>query len=102
MAHRYGHPISVTLAGGPDRPDSRPTPLPRHWLQSFVWRDQCYAVAEIIATWHLRDRWWERAGAGASDRTYYRVCCRGSAGEQLFDLYHDTVTGCWVLDLAHD
>jgi len=36
------------------------------------------------------------------DRTYYRVCCRGSAGEQVFDLYHDSVSNLWVLDVAHD
>jgi hypothetical protein len=39
---------------------------------------------------------------GAQDRTYYRVCCRGSAGEQVFDLFHDAVTLTWMLDLAHD
>jgi hypothetical protein len=30
------------------------------------------------------------------------VCCRGPAGEQVFDLYHDTVTNKWVFDVAHD
>jgi len=30
------------------------------------------------------------------------VCCRGSAGEQVFDLYHDAVTNQWVLDVAYD
>ena len=39
---------------------------------------------------------------GAQDRTYYCVCCRGPAGEQVFDLYHDAVTNQWVLDVAHD
>ncbi|HKB46800.1 MAG TPA: hypothetical protein VKC57_03825 [Ktedonobacterales bacterium] len=38
----------------------------------------------------------------AQDRTYYRVCCRGSAGEQVFDLYHDAISNQWVLDVAHD
>ena len=102
MAHRYGHPISVTLAGGPDRPDSRPTPLPRHWLQSFVWRDQCYAVAEIIATWHLRDRWWVQPGDRSpepSDRYYYRVECTDGL---LCELYHDIVCDARVLDRVHD
>jgi hypothetical protein len=27
---------------------------------------------------------------------------RGTAGEQVFDLYHDSVTNLWVLDVAHD
>ncbi len=39
---------------------------------------------------------------GAQDRTYYRVCCRGPAGEQVFDLYHEAVTNVWVLDVAYD
>ena len=39
---------------------------------------------------------------GEQDQTYYRVCCRGPAGEQVFDLYHDAVTNQWVLDVAHD
>src|SRR5258706_16288573 len=39
---------------------------------------------------------------GEQDWTSYRVCCRGSAGEQVFDLYHDAVTNQWVLDVAHD
>jgi hypothetical protein len=54
------------------------------------------------------DRSWERPTNSATatyslrygeqDRTYYRVCCRGSAGEQVFDLYHDSVSNLWVLD----
>jgi len=69
-------------------------------------------AAEVFSTWHLMDRWWERSPNpamalyslrhGEQDRTYYRVCCRGSAGEQVFDLYHDAVTNQWVLDVAHD
>jgi len=39
---------------------------------------------------------------GEQDRTHCRVCCRGPAGEQVFDLYHDAVTNQWVLDEAHD
>jgi hypothetical protein len=39
---------------------------------------------------------------GAQDCTYYRVFCRGPAGEQVFDLYHDAITNLWVLDGAHD
>jgi hypothetical protein len=99
MAHRYGHPIAVTRAA-----DGMPT--------HFRWRDAHYPVAEVFATWHLRDRRREQptnpATAtyslrhGQQDRTYYRVCCRGPAGEQVFDLYHDAVTNQWVLDVAHD
>jgi hypothetical protein len=39
---------------------------------------------------------------GEQDRTYYRVCCRGPADEQMFDLSHDAVMNRWVLDVAHD
>jgi hypothetical protein len=69
-------------------------------------------VAEVFATWHLRDRWWEQPANpatatysirnSAQDRTYYCVCCRDSAGEQVFDFYHDAVTLTWILDVAHD
>jgi hypothetical protein len=88
MAHRYGRPIVVTLAAG----------VPR----DFAWRGATYQIREVLATWHLRDRWWEPAradAAGASDRTYYRVRC---VDEQVFDLYHDRVGDRWVLDRAHD
>lgn len=94
MAHRYGQPVPVILAG--DRPSS------------FEWHGAHYRVAEVLATWHLRDRWWARgsaaptadsAAATASDRHYYRVRC---ADEQVFDLYHDVERALWVLDRAHD
>ena len=71
-----------------------------------------WPVSEVLATWHLMDRWWVRPvdpatatyslGHGEQDWTYYRVCCRDSAGEQVFDLFHDAVTNQWVLDVAHD
>lgn len=90
MAHRYGHPIQVTCAAG----------QPSH----FIWRAVTYTVAEILATWHLRDRWWAQPGegegaTGASDRLYYRVQC---ADGLLCDLYCDTARGAWVLDRVHD
>ncbi len=96
MAHRYGHPISVTLMTGQP--------------QSFLWRGRHYRVAEVFSIWRLRDRWWERPTSSqtavptlsAGDRTYYRVRCPDPDGEQIFDLYHDAVTGRWVLDRAHD
>jgi hypothetical protein len=52
----------------------------------------------------VRARSCAHAGASysAQDRTYYRVCCRGPAGEQVFDLFHDAITNLWVLDVAHD
>jgi hypothetical protein len=101
MAHHYGHPISVTLA-----PNGQPA--------SFRWRDCFYPISEVFATWHRKDRWSEQPQAGnlaratysrsrgASDRIYYRVCCSGPAGEQIFDLYHEGITNLWVLDVAHD
>lgn len=79
---------------------------------SFCWRGQEWPIAEVFDTWHLIDRWWVRptnpATAtysihhGEQDRTYYGVCCRGSAGEQVFDLYRDAVSNLRVLDVAHD
>jgi hypothetical protein len=86
MAHRDGHPVAVIRAA-----DGTPV--------HFHWRVSEWPVAEVFDTWHLMDRWWMRpvhpASAiyslhhGEQDRTYYRVCCRGSAGEQVFD----TVSG---------
>ena len=69
-------------------------------------------MSEIFETLHLMDRWRMRPAnpatatysleLGEQDRTYYRVCCRGPAGKQVFDLYHDAVMNQWVLDVAHD
>jgi hypothetical protein len=88
MAHRYGHLIQVGCVGGqPAR---------------FTWRETEHTVAEVLAIWHLRDRWWVQPGegvAGASDRYYYRVRC---AGGLLCDLYEDRARGEWVLDRVHD
>lgn len=88
MAHRYRHAVRVTYVDGQPR--------------RFVWRDRAYTVAEILATWHLRDRWWvqsEEETAGASDRHYYRIQCMEGL---LCDLYHDVATGTWILDRVHD
>ena len=88
MARRYGHIIHVTCVAG------QPS-----W---FNWRNAYYVVAEIFATWHLRDRWWAQPGegtAGASDRHYYRIRCEDGL---LCDLYHDAARGEWVLDRVHD
>jgi uncharacterized protein DUF6504 len=99
MAHRYSHPVAVIRAA-----DGTPV--------HFHWKGAEWPVSEVFATWHLMDRWWMRPAnlataaysleRGAQDRTYYRVCCRGPAGEQVFDLYHDAVSNLWVLDVAHD
>ena len=88
MAHRYRHAVRVTCA------DELP--------HQFRWREREYTVAEILATWHLRDRWWvqpEEGTAGASDRHYFRVHCVDGL---LCDLYHDVAADTWVLDRVHD
>lgn len=85
MAHRYGQPIQMSLAAGEPR--------------AFEWRRVRYRIVEVLSTWRLRDRWWETADGGASDRRYYRVRC---AGAQFFDVYYDAAIDQWVLDRAHD
>src|SRR5258708_5692095 len=96
VAHRYGHSIEVRLK------DGQPANL--------RWRSCYYPVSEVFSTWHVSDRWWELPAysaiatyplmRGAQRRTYYRVCCRGPASEQVFDLYHNGMTNHWVLDVA--
>lgn len=96
MSRRYGDPVQVTVAqvthsakrAHESRGEQRPT--------SFTWRGQRYWV-EVIGTWHLCDRWWEVQRH--SDRYYYRVV---TADHQVFELYHDIVSGIWVLDVVHD
>lgn len=89
MTHRYRQPVQVIYAA--------------QELASFEWRGVRYRVREVLATWHLCDRWWERhldgAAATASDRLYYRVRC---VDEEVFDLYYDRASAVWVLDCAHD
>lgn len=91
MTHRYGIPV--------------PVEQDKHtgWPRSFVWHGEMYEITEVISTWHLLDRWWDRgdpfALPGYSDRTYYRVRC---PDQQFFDLYHDVANNVWVLDRAHD
>jgi Family of unknown function (DUF6504) len=102
MSRLYGQVVRVTCAAGRE-----PT--------AFTWHGTQYRVAEVLASWHLVDRWWlasaqeaaRASGKGvqdaryraASDREYYRVRC---ADHQVFDLYYDAATGVWVLDRAHD
>ena len=102
MAHRYGQEIRVSGRG---EADGRPS--------AFGWRGIVYQVAEVLSSWHLRDRWWQTDGGsapvelgmpglprpGASDRTYYRVRC---APALLCEIYHDAVTDTWVLDRVCD
>lgn len=108
MAHRYGHLLPVV-----ETEDTEAlVPV------SFTWRGTRYRVQSILATWHLRDRWWEAGQEGAlssvssvssvssartpSDRTYYRVLCTGALGTGVFELYRDATAGRWVLDRALD
>jgi hypothetical protein len=101
MAHQYGQPIHVTCAapGAGAREVGEP--------QRFTWRGREHVVVEILAAWHLRDRWWDlpRGGdtpaspGGASDRHYYRVQC---ADGLLCEVYYDTAHRAWVLDRVHD
>lgn len=85
MTRHYGQPITVTVTV-PRAEGSVGPPA------AFRWRGVRYRVREVLATWHLRDRWWEAtpppdappnapptpptaATAGASDRHYYRLRC---------------------------
>jgi hypothetical protein len=88
MAHQYLQPIQMTTRA--DRPIS------------FTWRGMEYHITEILASWRLRDRWWEAADhhpRGASDRHYYRLRCLEGL---LCDVYYDAAPGVWVLDRVHD
>ena len=87
MTHRYLQPVSVSLTAGR--------------LSAFSWRGVHYPVAEVLATWHLRDRWWEppTSPRGASDRQYYRV---RTEDHQVFELYVEAASGQWILDCVHD
>ena len=112
MAHRYGHEIQAAggarakaRAGGRGATTDHPP-------QAFGWQRTVYRVVEVMATWHLRDRWWQTDGSAAlaepaselgtlraSDRRYYRVRCVPAL---LCEIYHDAVTGAWVLDRVCD
>ena len=95
MARRYGEPVRVTLAQaghaaqqhGGERGETRPT--------SFTWRGRRYWVS-VLGTWRLRAHWWREQPA---ERTYYRVV---TADHQVFELYHEAVSGAWVLDTCQD
>jgi hypothetical protein len=94
MTKRYGDPILVAEY---------------HYKQPrcFIWRGTTYRVKEVLATWHLQDRWWdpkpsEHFGssiATASDRHYYRLECSPSL---LCELYFDAASETWTLDRVYD
>jgi hypothetical protein len=88
MTRRYGQPIQAQVANGR--------------IHSFKWRGIRYHVYEVLATWHLRDRWWATSGKEAeesSNRTYYRLDCSG--GLQC-EVYFDASTNVWILDRIYD
>lgn len=108
MTHRYRQPIAMHLA------EEQP--------HTFRWRACEYRVVRVLATWHLRDRWWA-AGAGAegveslggtaaerpSDRHYYRLLC---VPDLICEIYFDALAGdatsgdatdgIWMLDRVYD
>src|SRR5262245_35231382 len=48
MAHRYGREIQVVRGAAATGQPS-----------AFAWQGAIYRVEEVLATWHLRDRWWQ-------------------------------------------
>lgn len=70
--------------------DAEPTPTPNHGLL-FVstWRGRRYPVAEVLGSWRLQDRCWDRERC--SDHTYFRV---QTPDFQVFELYFDHVPAC--------
>jgi hypothetical protein len=67
------------------------------YLHAFTWRGVRYPVADLLGSWHLQDKWWEREGH--SDRRYWRV---QTPDFGVYELYHDAVSGAWVLDVVQD
>jgi hypothetical protein len=117
MGHRYGRPIEARQTPGATPGDMPGAPA------AFSWRGVWYQVDEVLSVWRLRDRWWAAPSADVADvadggagsagrpladallpteRAYYRVLCRGTEGEQVFDLYYDAATGQWMLDRVQD
>src|SRR5262245_54399782 len=103
MAHRYGEPVTVTL-----RPDGFPA--------TCTWRGTIYTTVEVLARWHLMDRWWVAPGEpppswlaqahskiawGRSSRYYCRLEVED---HMVFDLYCDAATRppVSILDRVHD
>jgi hypothetical protein len=94
MTQRYGDPILVA-----ESTISQP--------RCFIWRGVTYRVQEVLAMWHLQDRWWESRtrghadtqAAGESNRQYYRLEC---SPELLCEIYFDAVSDGWTLDRVYD
>jgi hypothetical protein len=98
MTRRYGEMILVAQHTGNNHP------------RCFIWRGSTYRVVAVLATWHLRDRWWKPASQGyddapgpavdqESDRHYYRLDCSPGL---LCDLYFDAASDRWILDRVYD
>ncbi len=107
MTRRYGDLILVAQHSGTSHP------------RCFIWRGITYQVVAVLATWHLRDRWWNPTPQGASggigtsgplvtreegadfesDRHYYRLDCSPGL---LCDLYFDAACDRWILDRVFD
>lgn len=93
MSRLYGDLVLVAQNG--DQP------------RCFMWRGLTYRVREVLATWHLQDRWWERTGSGSStpaaaletDRHYFRLDC---APDLQCELYYDAASDRWVLERVYD
>jgi hypothetical protein len=88
VAHRYGEVIRVEIT------ESAPG---EGYLYAFTWRGMRYPVVDIVGNWHLQDKWWERERQ--SDRHYWRV---QTPDFGVYELYHDAVSGVWVLDVVQD
>lgn len=69
MSRRYGHAISVACDGSHDGGDQEAGMCAP---QGFVWRGITYQVAEVLATWHLRDRWWQPGPAEQAKQWDYQ------------------------------
>jgi Domain of unknown function (DUF6504) len=87
VAHRYGGLIQV---------DSIWVDGERE-VRAFTWRGRRYQVAEMLGSWHLQTRWWDRERH--SDRTYYPV---QTPDFQVLELYHERLSDAWVLDVVQD
>ncbi len=94
MAHRYSMPIGVEV--GTDG-----TPL------AFTWRGERYPVLHVLSVWKLRDHWWVHPvevalgheANGPSVRQYFRLLV---PDQQVFEVYHDSISHVWVLDVVQD
>jgi hypothetical protein len=77
MTRRYGQSIQAQVANGR--------------IYSFKWRGIRYCVYEVLATWHLRDRWWThlvKKLKKSSNRAYYRLDCSGDLQPEEWDRRH--------------